>query len=76
MRSIFLGVSLLFFVDNQRFFIPGLLGGIGRIGHNQFKRLVVLVLEIGQGALTGDIELVLADVVALHLIQFHGGYAV
>ena len=54
-------------VDEQRVIVPGPLDGVGRIGNNQFKGLVVPVLRVGQGILTSDIKLVKADVVEEHI---------
>ena len=54
-------------VDQQGIVIPGPLDGVGGIGDDQLKGLIVPVLGVGQGVLTGDVELVKADVVEEHV---------
>ena len=54
-------------VDQQGVVIPGPLDGVGGIGDDQLKGLVIPVLGIGQSVLAGDVELVKADVVEEHV---------
>ena len=54
-------------VDEQRIVIARPLDRIRRIGDDQLKRLVVPVLRCGQRVFAGDIELVKADVMQMHV---------
>src|SRR5699024_5489215 len=48
-------------VDEKRVGIPGPLDGVGRIGDDQLKGLVIPMLWIGQGILAGNAKLVKTD---------------
>ena len=54
-------------VDEQRVIIARPLDGIGRIGDDQLKGLVVPMRRLGERVITGDVELVKADVVQVHV---------
>ena len=54
-------------VYEQRVFIPCPLDGVGRIGDDQLKGFIVPMLGRNQGVLTGNIELVKADVMQEHI---------
>ena len=54
-------------IDEKRVGIPGPLDGVGRIGDDQLKGLVIPMLWIGQGILAGNAKLVKTDVVEKHI---------
>ena len=54
-------------VDQQGVVVPSPLDGVGGIGDDQLKRLIIPVLGVGQGILTSNIKLVKADVVEEHV---------
>lgn len=54
-------------VDEKRVGVPRPFNGVWRIRDNQFERLVVPVLGVGQSVLAGDVELIKPDVVKEHI---------
>ena len=54
-------------VNKQGVFVPSPLDGIGRIGYDEFKGLIIPMQRIGQRVIAGDVKLIVAHIMQEHI---------
>ena len=54
-------------VNKQGVFVPGPLDGIRRIGHDEFKGLIIPMQRIGQRVIAGDVKLIVTHIMQEHI---------